>query len=114
MDDSFKLEAVIDQADMSSDCDIFVTARRRRQLALQVVRYGVHLPAQIPVERRALTQARFLIGRQAILAPEPCRCVGLVLVGPVASDLSVVVVKAGIFAVLGKSPSAGEPEQRNC
>ena len=81
---------------------------------LQVGWYGVHLPAQIFVQHGALVQTRFLIGGQSILFPEPCRWVVLVLVGPIASHLLVVFVKVAGLAVLGESPGAGKPDQRNC
>jgi hypothetical protein len=58
----------------------------------------MRLPSQILVQHRALMQARFLVGRQSGLVPEPCRRMGLVPVVPIARHLLVVLVKLRMFS----------------
>src|ERR1035438_9969557 len=62
-------------------------------------------------------QARFLVGRQAVLVPQPSRRMGLVLVVPVARRLLVVLVKLGmtllVSPVLCKSRAASQGQNRS-
>ena len=121
VDDGLDLEVVINQADMAADRDVAVVSWRRRQAARQIGRCRVHLPSQVLVQHRALMQPRFLIGRQSILVPEPCRRMGLILVIPVARHLLVVLVKlsmtllvltASLSPVLCKSRTASQGQNR--
>src|ERR1039457_6541940 len=121
VDDGLDLEFVINQAHMAADRDVAVVAWGRRQAARQIGRYRVHLPSQTLVQYRALMQARFLVGRQSILVPEPYRRMGLVLLVPIARHLLVVLVKLGmtllvliasLSPVLCKSGAAGQGQNR--
>ena len=96
VDDSLDLVVVINQPDMAAHRDVAVVAWRRSQAACQVGRCSVHLPAQVRIHHSAFMQARFLVGRQSVLVPEPCRRVGLILVVPVVRHLLVVFVKLGM------------------
>src|ERR1017187_9702371 len=121
VDDGLDLVFVINQGDMAADRDVAVVAWRRRQAARQIGRRRVHLPSQTLVQHHALMQARFLVGRQSVLVPEPCRRMGLVLVVPVARHLLVVLVKLGLTLlvltaslspVLCQSRTAGQGQNR--
>jgi hypothetical protein len=61
-------------------------------------------------------QARFLVGRQSVLVPQPSRRMGLVLVVPVARHLLVVLVKLGmtllVSPILCKNRAAGQGQNR--
>jgi hypothetical protein len=122
VDDSLDLVVVINQPDMAADSNVAMVAWRRRQAARQIGRSGVHLPAQVLIQHRALMQARFFVGRQPVLVPETCGGMGLILVVPVVRDLLVVFVKMGLVlavliaslpAVLCKSSTASQDENSN-
>jgi hypothetical protein len=116
VDDGLDLVVIINQPDMASHRDVAVVAWRSRQAASQIGRRRVHLPAQVFIQYGALMQARFLVGRQSVLAPEPCRRVGLILVVPVVRHLLVVFVKLGmglavLITSLCQSRTGGQDEK---
>jgi hypothetical protein len=118
VDDRPDVVRVVDQADMASDRDVTVMARRRRQLARQVARRGMHFPAEVPIENLTLAETGLLVRRESVLNPQPRWRVVPVTVVPVARHLLVMIVKLSMSAlivplspVLGKSNGSRKCEQ---
>ena len=104
-------------ADVAADHNVAVVGCRRRQAARQIGRRRVHLPSQTLVQHHALMEARLLVGRQPVPAPQSCRRMSLVLVVPVAGHLLVVVVELGmtllVSPVLCESRASAQGQNRD-
>jgi hypothetical protein len=113
---------LVDLGHMPSHGDITGIARRRRQLAIQIARNGVLLPAQVGRNRIAWPQVRFPFGRQPVLVSKPRRSFSFVLIVPIVCDLLVVVVEFAVLlailivpilsASLRQNPAASKSKQR--
>lgn len=61
MDHRLDLITVIDQSDVTSERNIAMAGRGRRQLAIKIRRRIVHSLPQIFIEGRSLMETRFLL-----------------------------------------------------
>src|SRR5579872_899519 len=87
---------------MSAHGNIAMLRRRRWQSLLKLRRRGTHAIADIVVQNRANSQARFLLGREPILRAKPFRQMVPMLVIPVVGrrrriDLLLLGNRLGIF-----------------
>ena len=78
---------------MSTDHLIFMVCRWLGELAPKGERRRVRFLSQIAIEELVCLQTRFLLGRQSVLRSKTSRRIVLVLVVPVACDLTVVSVE---------------------
>lgn len=78
---------------MLSNRDVAMIRRGRRQLTREIAGYWMRTLAQVRIHWFARLETRFLLGRQLILVSEACRRVRLVLLIPVLSGLTGVVIK---------------------
>jgi len=58
---------IIHDADMSSNRDVAMLRRRRRQLARKIAGHWVFVLAEVRIERSAGLETRFLVRREPIL-----------------------------------------------
>jgi hypothetical protein len=119
MDDRLDLELVVNDANMSADCDVTMIARRRRQLTPEVRGGCVHFIPKVLVKNSTFMQAGFLVGREAVLVSKPGWGMILVLIVPIVCDLTILVVKlrmslvVPLFAILRDSRIARKRENRH-